>query len=289
MTSEDGVLEDLPMLRRPRTVDVGIAVESGRGRLTGRAETPKWRRMLDRELAQRSNFERLSVDEWRRLLRARSVTSTNHDTVLSLDWPHYCVAASVACGGASGYCYTFTGLLAGNGHIRKVAMVDVLAMRFPELFAETVIAEVDRAVGAGALPYRNLRYSGSGELTIKHINALALVAEGGVHLWGFTKSIEVAKALHEAGIAVIVSYDRSTPRPLIASANKEGLPLAYSSDGVEDIPPSESVVVFPIHRSGRIQEVADVPRLCPKVVHEYLNQERPAGTCQTVCQRCHRP
>jgi hypothetical protein len=166
-------------------------------------------------------------------------------------------------------------------------MVDVLASEQPELFAEHVVGEVGKAVSAGKLPDAHLRYSGSGELNVTHMRALALVASAGVRLWGFTRNLPVARALRESGIAVIVSYDRSTPGQQVAAAQREGLPLAYSSLGVDDVPPFESLVVFPLHRSGRVLEVADVAGLCPKVVREYLDQERPVGSCQTVCHRCH--
>jgi hypothetical protein len=253
------------------------------------SSTPKWRRKLERELGERARFDGLSVEEWRCLLEGRSVTSSNHDTVLSLDWPHYCAGASEACGGPRGWCYTFTGLLAGKHHISKVAMVDALASLHPALFAEQVVLEVERAVRSGALPYANLRYSGSGELNPGHVRALALVAARGVRLWGFTRNLAVASALRAASIAVIVSYDRSTPSRQLAAARLEGFPLAYSSGGVDDHPPYPSLVVFPLHRSGRVPEVADVLGLCPKVVHEYLHQERPPATCQVECQRCHSP
>lgn len=250
---------------------------------------PKWRRMLARELRERSRFESLSVGEWRSLLETRSVTSSNHDTVLSLDWPHYCAGASQACGGPRGWCYTFTGLQAGENHVRKVAMVDALATLHPALFAERVVLEVERAVRSGALPYANLRYSGSGELNACHVKGLALVATRGVRLWGFTRNLVVASALRAAEIPVIVSYDRSTVLRHVLAARRKGFPLGYSSEGVDDGPPHPSVVVFPVHRSGRIPEVVDVPELCPKVVHEYLHQERPPAMCQSVCQRCHQP
>jgi hypothetical protein len=250
---------------------------------------PKWRRTLEKELAHVSFFEGLTEGEWRQLVRRRRVTSINHDTVLSLDWPHYCAGATMSCGGPKGWCYTFNGHQTNYHHMRKVAMVDVLARTFPRLLAEKVAGEVTRAVANGTLPYPNLRYSGSGEVNVKHIPALELLAQCGIRLWGFSRNIIVARALRDVGASVIFSCDKSTPQPVVAAAMAEGLPLSYSSEGVDDVPQQQSVVVFPIHRSGRVQEVVDLPELCPKVVHEYLHHERPRATCQTVCHRCHQP
>ena len=248
---------------------------------------PKWRRMLEKEMAERSAFEGLSELEWLKVLRGRGITSANHDTVLSLDWPHFCATATEACGGAKGWCYTFTGLQAGGSHVRKVAMVDALAVEWPGLFAKTVVAEVGRAVASGAIPYPNLRYSGSGELRMQHLEALANISAAGITLWGFTKNIAIARALRSLKISVIFSHDCTTDRAVLSTAVREEIPLAYISSGVDDRPNHPCVVVFPLHRSGRVGEIADVPMLCPKVVHEYLNQVRPAGSCQIVCQRCH--
>jgi hypothetical protein len=249
--------------------------------------TPKWVAMLRRENKERAGFEQLSLEEWRELLTTRNVTSTNHDTVLSIDWPHYCRSASKSCGGSNGWCYTFFGPQASLAHIRKVAMVDVLATTFPEYFAEAVVREVNVAVSGGRLSYPNIRYSGSGEVTTAHVTALSIIQRSGVALWGFTRDVSVAVALREAGIAVIYSYDHSTNRDELHRATSERLRLAYTSRGVDDPPPIESFVVFPLHRSGRVNEVVDSPGLCPKVVIEYLRQERPQGTCQSVCMRCH--
>jgi hypothetical protein len=247
----------------------------------------KWRKALKRELAYAAEFSELTRAEWLILVCSRPVTSDNHDTVLSLDWPHYCASATEACGGARGYCYTFNGLQNLANHGRKVAMVDVLATAYPDLFAKIVVDEVSGAVRAGRMPYPNLRYSGSGELALKHVPALCEVMRRGVRLWGFTKSIPVAERLLEERIPVIYSFDRSTSPASLSAALVLGLPLSYSSSGVDDTPPVPVHVVFPIHRSGRISEVADVPNLCPKVVYEYFHQMRPQGMCQATCNRCH--
>ena len=47
----------------------------------------RWRGRLQKELAFRPEFEGLDHAGWRSLLATRSVTSKNHDTVLSINWP----------------------------------------------------------------------------------------------------------------------------------------------------------------------------------------------------------
>jgi hypothetical protein len=134
-----------------------------------------------------------------------------------------------------------------------------------------------------------LRYSGSGEATEAHVPALAAVAEQGVHLWGFTRRLNVAESLVECGIAVIVSCDGTTDPGFIRDARRRGLQLAYSSNGVDDHPPAGTIVTFPVHRVGRVREVVDDVSLCPKVVADFLHDERPPASCQAVCRRCHNP
>lgn len=248
---------------------------------------PKWVRMLKRELRERACYEGMSFSEWNLLLQKRNVTSLNHDTVLSLDWPHYCTESSEACGGPNGWCYTFLGPQASRYHIRKVAMVDVLAVEFPELFAENVVDEVLRAMKKGLILDPNIRYSGSGELRQEHVRALSLVREKGLSLWGFTRNITIAEALRRSDIAVIYSYDKYTPSNKVMDARNKGFRLAYTSLGVDDFPPVPSFVVFPLHRSGNVPEVVDAVNLCPKVVNEYFCHKRSVGTCQTLCKRCH--
>ena len=97
---------------------------------------PRWQQRLGKELAFRSEFENLNEQAWRSLLKNRRVTSSNYDTVLSLDWPHFCANATLACGGPNGWCYTFQGNQAGKLHNRHAAMVDVLARSFPDVFGE---------------------------------------------------------------------------------------------------------------------------------------------------------
>lgn len=248
---------------------------------------PRWRQRLEKEKSHLAEFESLNASEWRDLLKKRKVTSTNHDTFLSLDWPHYCAHATPACGGSDGWCYTFQGRQATALHNRHAAMVDVLAKKHPNLFAERVLVEVERAVNRDEMPYNNIRFSGSGEMTEKHVEAIDAVIKSGVHAWGFTRSLIVAEKVRSAGAFVIVSCDATSPKGFAAEATEAGFPLAYSSDGVGDIPPEGTLVTFPIHRVGRVQEVADVASLCPKVVSEFLHDDRPASFCQRLCNRCH--
>jgi hypothetical protein len=250
---------------------------------------PRWRQRLEKELAFRSEFVDLNEGDWQKLLQKRRIASSNHDTVLSLDWPHFCGHATQACGGIEGWCYTFQGNQAGKLHNRHAAMVDVLARAFPTLFAEAVLAEVIEAVEKGLLPYPNIRYSGSGEVTEAYLPALAQTAALGVRLWGFTRNLAVAEALRQMGAAVIISCDRTSGDDFIRRGQEAGFPLAYTSSGVMDHPPQGTVVTFPIHRVGRVREVVDSPSLCPKVLSDFLDDCRPEFACQRFCQRCHNP
>lgn len=247
----------------------------------------RWRKRLEKELVFREEFEQLDFDGWKALLATRSVTSKNHDTVLSLDWPHYCGFATMACGGPQGWCYTFQGNQASKLHNRHAAMVDVLASKEPLLFAEAVEAEVTAAVRSGQLPYPNLRFSGSGEVIEPYIPALQEVALRGIRLWGFTRNLRLAKRIREIGAYVIFSCDNTTLPETIAHARGEGFPLAYSSSGVEDLPPGGTLVTFPVHRIGRVLEVVNTATLCPKVLSDFFDDCRPEGACQLFCQRCH--
>jgi hypothetical protein len=253
------------------------------------AELPRWSRRLEKELAFRPEFSHLDEQAWRQLLKNRRVASTNHDTVLSLDWPHFCHHATAACGGIDGWCYTFQGNQAGRLHNRHAAMVDVLARQWPQLFAEVVTAEVFEAVKNGMLPYPNLRYSGSGELVEAYLPALRDLQSRGVHLWGFTRSLDIARALRSFGAGVIVSCDRTSPTDFASVAHSEGFAIGYTSADVNDVPPKGTVVTFPIHRVGRVREVVASDTICPKVVADFLHDSRPKGSCQLVCRRCHKP
>jgi hypothetical protein len=252
-------------------------------------QEPRWRQRLSKELSFRQDFEDLDEAAWRKLLKTRRVTSRNHDTVLALDWPHFCAHATEGCGGPKGWCYTFQGNQAGKLHNRHVAMVDVLARKYPGIFADRVSAEVHDAVENGLMPYPNLRYSGSGEVTEAYISALREVCLRGVHLWGFTRNLRLAHELRQMGAGVIISCDKTTPPGVIQKASAGSFALAYSSSGVSDTPPEGTVVTFPVHRVGRVREVVDSPSLCPKVLADFLHDSRPSASCQVVCRRCHRP
>lgn len=247
----------------------------------------KWGTLLSKELAQRGRYEDLSEAEWRKLCSRRCITSGNHDTVLSLDWPHYCVGATVGCGGLKGWCYTFHGQLAGPSHIARVAFNDAFAEQHPSLFANCVAREVRRAVAAGKLRYPNLRYSGSGELAPHHLPAMRELAGQSIHLWGFSRRIDLALALRDMGVSVIISCDATSNEELIAEARTAGFPLAYSSKGVDDPPPQGTLVTFPIHRGRFVREVVETKSLCPKVVQQYMFGNRKAAMCQSTCRRCH--
>ena len=255
--------------------------------MTTGATQARWRKRLDKELAHRQEFESLSTQGWENLVRGRSVTSRNHDTVLSLDWPHFCAHATEACGGPDGWCYTFQGKQAGRLHNRHAAMVDLLARREPVLFARTVHREVQKAAARGEIAYPNLRVSGSGEMVGAHIPALLEVARLGVWLWGFTRNLRVAAQLRDQGVAIIYSCDRTTSAQAVSEARTMGVPLGYSSAGVTDHPPDGTLVTFPVHRVGRVREVVDTPSLCPKVLSDFFDDARPEAYCQRICGRCH--
>jgi hypothetical protein len=252
-------------------------------------QEPRWRQRLTKELSFRHEFEDLDEAGWKKLFKTRRVTSRNHDTVLALDWPHFCAHATQSCGGPQGWCYTFQGNQAGKLHNRHVAMVDVLARQYPDIFAERVSTEVREVVENGLMPYPNLRYSGSGEVTEAYIPALREVCRRGVHLWGFTRNLRLAHELREMGAGVIISCDKTTPSETIQKACAQSFALAYSSSGVSDAPPEGTIVTFPVHRVGRVREVVDTPSLCPKVLADFLYDSRPSASCQVVCRRCHRP
>ena len=249
----------------------------------------RWRKRLEKERAYVPEFEILDEDKWMCLLKKRRITSRNQDTVLALDWPHYCAHATDACGGSKGWCYTFQGNQATKLHDRHVAMVDTLARKHPRLFAEKVAEEVTESVAADEIPYPNLRYSGSGEVSEAHLAALNYVADLDIQLWGFTRNIDLAESLRGIGAGVIISCDRTSNRGFSDQALANGFPIAYSSQGVSDKPPSGTIVTFPVHRGGRVNEVVDVPTLCPKVVSDFIHDSRQNGTCQKVCNRCHTP
>ena len=247
----------------------------------------KWRSRLSVERAEIERFEDLDLKELSDLLCAADPLSANHDTVYSLDWPHYCSFATEACGGARGWCYTFSGFHVSRTQAAKVAANDVMARRLPALFARRVVDSVQQQVRAGRLHYPNLRFSGSGEITLQHIPALAEISKLGVNLWGFTKNPAIASRLAQLGVAVIFSSDHTSEPKNVAAARSAGVPIAYSSIGAGDRPPDDVLVTFPVHVSGRVTEVVDHPSVCPKVVDEFLHGTRVRGWCQDRCRRCH--
>jgi len=229
----------------------------------------------------------LTDDDLRARLK-RGVLSSNHDTVVSLDWPHYCSHATEACGGKRGWCYTLSGHHVTDAHAEKVAINDIASRRCPETLAEQVAVEVFALVEKRNLPYPNLRFSGSGEVQAHHIPALRLIVQRGVRLWGFTRNPAMAGALREIGASAIFSCDATTPYERLDLARRMGFSLAYSSRGVSDPPPIDALVTFPVHVSGRVFESVEHPSLCPKVVEEFFTGTRHFAWCQERCHRCHK-
>jgi hypothetical protein len=248
---------------------------------------PKWEVRLARERTASAEFAGWTEPQWRAALLTWRVTSANHDTGLALDWPHYCLHATDLCGGPAGWCYTFQGNQAWKNHDRKVVMVDILARTQRQLFADLVTREVHEAVGEGVLAYPNLRYSGSGEMTRAHLPALKLIAANSIHLWGFTRQLDLVEPLRQIGAGVLFSCDRSTPSGAFQTAKELRVGLAYTSSSIDDSPPPNTVVVFPLHRGGRVKEVVDSEGLCPKVLEDFMYDERSERFCQTKCHRCH--
>ncbi len=249
----------------------------------------KWKILLKKELGHQVKFADLSSSEIRKRISEINVLSENYDTVLSLDLPHYCSGATEACGGKSGWCYTFQGFQALPNHIRKVAFVDYCIKRYPEYVLDKVIQEVNIALLKKKIFYPNLRFSGSGELTHHHLPLIGMLKKNGINIWGFTKNVDIAIKLKKLGASVIFSYDRTSPIEKVQQAASAGIALGYTSSGVLDIPKHKAFVVFPLHKGGKVQEVLDHPKLCPKVVEEFLTGKRNAASCQVTCNRCHFP
>lgn len=247
----------------------------------------KWQRLLKKELAHSGSLEQLSRDEVLDRVKKKGILSTNFDTVVSLDFPHYCVGATEGCGGSKGWCYTFQGFQSLSGHASKVGLVDYCIRTYPDIVVNLVVDEVQELVKKGRLPYPNLRFSGSGEVATMHIELLAEIKQRGVQLWGFSRNIKVATALKSVGIHVIFSCDHSTPSNVVSQAIRLQLPLAYTSCNVQDLPTYDVTVVFPLHRGGRVLQVADHAMNCPKVVAEYFEHSRKQASCQNLCTRCH--
>jgi hypothetical protein len=249
----------------------------------------KWKLRLKEELSLRKLFDGWNQDQWRQKLKNASLLSDNYDTVVSLDWPHYCGGATEGCGGKNGWCYTLGGQLGGGvKRSKRAAMTDSLARNHPALFGEVVAAEIAKLVSARELPYPNLRFSGSGELHPSHLPALFQLRNRGINLWGFSRNIRLAIQLRRHGISVLFSCDITTPVSRIDDARNSGLRLAYTSTGVSDPPPDGTFVTFPLHRSGKVREIVSAGSVCPKVAQEYLEGKRTRAACQARCTRCHR-
>lgn len=249
----------------------------------------KWKILLKKELGHQVEFAELTSNEIRKRISEINVLSENYDTVLSLDLPHYCSGATEACGGKAGWCYTFQGFQALPNHIRKVAFVDYCIKKYPECMVDKVIKEVNIAVEKKKIPYPNLRFSGSGEITHHHLPLIDMLIKNGINIWGFSKNVDIAIKLKKIGASVIFSYDRTSSRDKVHQAISAGIALGYTSSGVFDNPIHKAFVVFPLHKGGKVQEVLDHPKLCPKVVEEFLTGKRNAASCQATCNRCHFP
>jgi hypothetical protein len=248
----------------------------------------KWQIRLEEELSLRLPFDGLNLSQWRQHLKHTKLLSDNYDTVVSLDWPHYCGGATVGCGGKNGWCYTLGGQLGGSANrSKRSAMTDSLARNYPSLFAEIASAEIEKLVADGEIPYPNLRFSGSGELHYSHLPAIFQLKELGITLWGFSKNLKVAIELRRNDISVLFSCDITTPIEQILDAKNNGLQLAYTSTGVRDTPPDGTFVTFPLHRSGKVREIVLSESVCPKVIQEYTDGRRSRASCQLRCTRCH--
>ena len=46
----------------------------------------KWRLRLENELRERAKFLDFSCQDWKEYLRKRKLTSSNYDTIVSVDW-----------------------------------------------------------------------------------------------------------------------------------------------------------------------------------------------------------
>jgi len=248
----------------------------------------KWKKRLKRELAFHKEFEDLSIQEINERISQTKLLSDNYDTVCSLDLPHYCSGATSSCGGEQGWCYTFQGFQSLDNHLRKTSFLDFCIKFHLGSVVHKILGELSVLVDKKLIPYPNLRYSGSGELTAHHIPLLRKLSDNSIHVWGFTKNLDIAIELHKVGISVIFSYDKTSDLKMVNRAHLEGIPLAYTSEGVEDSPAFDTAVVFPLHRGGKVKEIVEHERLCPKVVEEFLGGKRQASSCQIHCTRCHK-
>lgn len=248
----------------------------------------KWKMRLQRELRFHKEFKSVSFDEMIERISKTRFLSDNYDTVCSLDLPHYCSGATSSCGGEEGWCYTFQGFQSLESHLKKTSFLDFCIKYHLDSVLSKILDEIKVLVDKKLIPYPNLRYSGSGELAAHHIPLLRKLADNGVLVWGFTKNIDIAIELHNIGISVIFSHDKSSDLKKVNRAHLEGIPLAYTSEGVNDSPIFHTAVVFPLHRGGKVKEIVEHESLCPKVVDEFLGEKRKASSCQNYCTRCHK-
>jgi len=247
----------------------------------------KWKLKLKEEMAESKPISDLSNKELELLIHRKTILSSNYDTVLALDFPHYCSKATLGCGGEKGWCYTFGGHQAGPSHAKKVALVDVASKRIPKILVNKILREIEAATHKKRLPYPNLRISGSGEAAFHHLDLIGMINAAGVKTWGFTKNISIAIAMRKLGTNILISADKTTPKDLIHQAKKDDFRFAYTSTDHIDYPPENTLVTFPLHRGGRVREAVDSPSLCPKVIEEFLSGKRRDAYCQLRCNRCH--
>jgi hypothetical protein len=247
----------------------------------------KWKVKLDIEMKLKKKFESLSISDLSKKIELKKILSDNHDTVVSLDFPHYCYYSTESCGGKNGWCYTFQGYQSMNNHYSKVALIDIASEKIPKLLAKKISSEVNTVFKNNKIPYPNIRYCGSGEISKKHLKLLNYIKDEGIHLWGFTRNIELGKILKNEDISVIISIDKTSDKKVYTNASDNGLKIAYTSDSIDDVPPKGCHVVFPVHRLGKVKEVGDFESLCPKVVSEFFTGCRKNGTCQNECKKCH--
>jgi hypothetical protein len=247
----------------------------------------RWKRQFNKEKPFIKKFESEHESLRHLFLNGKKILSDNFDTVVSLDFPHYCNSATLGCGGGEGWCYTLVGHQVSAAHAEKVAATDVFCRKYPQEFAQLVAAEVHDAVRRGKLPYPNLRISGSGEISPSHITGLLQIIQENVHIWGFSKNIDLIEILNSQGAHFLFSMDSTTPEIVVAKASSAKVGIAYTSTSVTDHPTLSPKVVFPLHKVGRVGEVVDHAALCPKVIDEYLNGQRMPASCQSTCNRCH--
>ena len=115
-----------------------------------------------------------------------------------------------------------------------------------------------------------VRISGTGDLSLKHIPNMKLLAKScpGTVFWGMTRKIEIAKALNRIkNIKIMVSIDSSSPEEI----KKYKGALCWGPNLPNDkIPKQKNIItVFPYHSHGRVvNNVKRHPKDCKAVWHE---------------------